>query len=371
MIQKKEKQSNYEVMRMFSMFMIVLWHVIGNNVPVDRLDSALSFIINLILFFLVVHVNSFVLLTGYFSTEKKTTLKKAISLLMTSWFYRIIFACIIFFSSLVPMSKVQFFQEIMPFDVVDYWFINCYLLLLMLIPFLNILIQNLTPKQHKNLLFVSFFLFSIVPVITNQGTVQNNGYTIIQFIFIYLLGAYLKKYPISKSYHFKHWSKRKMQLLFISVFFGAMSLNFLLSYCCKDLGMMNNSLLKLVGTTIKSAKVLYNNPLVIIQSVAYFCFFGTLNIKCKWINKISSLCFGVYLFHDNYYFKQIIYKPFDIGKQLNSWKLIPWCIMIAIILYISGLICEFLRRTICNLFLRIRKYFEKKYARLNKSFNGG
>jgi len=177
MVEKKEKQSNYELMRLISMFMIVLWHVIGNNVPIDKLDSALSFVINLILFCLVVHVNSFVLLTGYFSTEKKTTWKKAVSLLATSWMYRIAFACIIFFTALVPMSKIQFFQEMMPFDVTDYWFINCYLLLLLLVPFLNIFVDQIDNWAVCDLVVGSLKVFKNhkeegYEIITEEGKIK-------------------------------------------------------------------------------------------------------------------------------------------------------------------------------------------------------
>lgn len=350
---QKEKQSNYELMRIVSMFMIVLWHVIVHNVSTDELDPVLSIVINAILFFLVVHVNSYVLLTGYFSLEKKTTWKKAWSLLKMAWMYRVVIALVLTFTSLVAMSRVQLFQELMPLDVADYWFINCYLLLLMLIPFLNILIQNINEVQHRNLLLISFALFCIIPYITNQATVNNNGYSIIQFVFLYFLGAYLKKYPLAKNYYFVRCSKKKLQFLFIGVFFSCIVINFLLSYYAKGLVTVQSSFMELIRTTISHGSLAYSNPLIVIQSVAYFCFFGTLHIKSKKINKISSLCFGIYLFHDNNYVRQVIYKPFQLVKHAKSLSFIPYWFMVASAIFILGLLIEYLRRCICDLISKV------------------
>ncbi len=351
---QKEKKSNYELMRIVSMFMIVLWHVVVHNVSTDILDPILAIIVNGILFCLVVHVNSYVLLTGYFSTEKKTTWKKAWSLLKTTWVYRVVIILVLSLSSLIVVNKVQLFQELMPLDVADYWFVNCYLVLLMLIPFLNILIQNMDEGQHRKFLLIGFWLFCIIPYITKQATVTNNGSSVIQFVFLYFLGAYLKKYPLANNYHFVRWSNRKLQVLFIGVFFGTMLVNFLLSYYAKGLGTINSSILGLIRTTINNGSLAYNNPLIVIQSVAYFCFFGTLNIKNRKINMVSSFCFEIYLFHDNYYIRQVIYKPFRLLKHTNSYTFIPYWFFAALIIFVLGLFCEFFRRTICKLLVKIK-----------------
>ncbi len=367
---KKEKQANYELMRILSMFMIVFWHVLGNNVPVDSLNPTLSFCFRLLQTCIVVHVNSFVLLTGYFSTKKTTTWRKALSIFFTSWSYRVAFACLLLFTAWVPLSHIQFFQEIMPFDLINYWFINCYLVLLLLVPFLNILIQHMTERQHKALLCVSFLLFSIIPFLTNQSTVANNGYTIIQFVFIYFVGAYFKKYPLANNYHFKFWSKSKLQCLFLFTFFGTFLINFMISYFANDLTKINSSILNYIGTTLSASLLNYSNPLVVIQSVSFFLFFGTLTIKGRWINKLSALTFGIYLFHDNYYFKQIIYTPFHIGNYLNSFMLIPYCIFVALIIFGAGLLCEFLRTRLVS-FIKKRKVvqsFFKKFDRYVEEF---
>ena len=61
---KKERDSNFELMRIISMFMIVLWHIIIHGKLIYMTEEATNLIYNLLLCLFVVHVNSFVLVTG-------------------------------------------------------------------------------------------------------------------------------------------------------------------------------------------------------------------------------------------------------------------------------------------------------------------
>lgn len=80
----KEKQnvrdSNYELMRVISMLMIVVWHILLHGLVEVQSTGILSFIIYLLEAFLVVHVNSYILVTGYYQCRKKFQLKKLIAL---------------------------------------------------------------------------------------------------------------------------------------------------------------------------------------------------------------------------------------------------------------------------------------------------
>lgn len=64
------RQSNFELMRIISMLMIVLWHMLRSdfhgNVIENCSRESLRLIFEFIMFTIVVHVNSYVLLSGYF-----------------------------------------------------------------------------------------------------------------------------------------------------------------------------------------------------------------------------------------------------------------------------------------------------------------
>jgi len=72
----KIRQSNFELMRIVSMIMIVLWHIIIHGHLIDNTTGGINLFLNLILCLCIVHVNSFVLVTGYFQYDKEFSLKK-------------------------------------------------------------------------------------------------------------------------------------------------------------------------------------------------------------------------------------------------------------------------------------------------------
>jgi len=279
------------------MFFIVIWHVIIHGGLLYNTSPAISNILQLILFIIIVHVNSFVLVTGYFQYNKDFSIKKFLATYMPSWFYKIIIPIILMCLGIITLSKWDIFQAINPIGY-SYWFILTYLLLYILSPYLNILIKQLNKNQHKNLLVLLFILFSILPFITNQTYGANNGTNIIQFVMLYLVGAYLHKYPIKKLQ-----SKKIILIGFI----GCIIVNLGLYFITNMIEDTNNSLLKFIKETIQTSLMLYSSPIVIIQSILYFAFFGTFTFKNKLINSISPLMFGVYLIHDNRYIRQPIY----------------------------------------------------------------
>lgn len=338
---KKIRQSNYELMRIISMFFIVIWHIIIHSGLLYNSSPMITNILQLILFIIIVHVNSFVLITGYFQYDKKFSLKKFLAVYMPSWFYKIIIPIILVLLGIITLGKWDIFQAINPIGY-SYWFILTYLLLYLLSPYLNIIIKQLNKKQHQNLLILLFVLFSVLPFVTNQVYGPNNGTNIIQFIMLYFIGAYLRKYPIEKL------QNRKILLI---GFIGCVAINFGLYLTANIIGDTNNSMLISIKETIQANLTSYSNPIVIIQTIIYFIFFGTFTFKNKLINSISPLMFGVYLIHDNRYIRQPLYDQlFDLQNHFwyNNLTLILYILLVALIIFISCTIIEKLRQLSSN-----------------------
>lgn len=78
----KSRKSNFELMRIIAMLMIVLWHVIiyGNILGIYY-NSFMSSLFSFLKFFLVIHVNLFMLLTGYFQISTKFKFSKIIKII--------------------------------------------------------------------------------------------------------------------------------------------------------------------------------------------------------------------------------------------------------------------------------------------------
>ena len=360
---KKIRQSNFELMRIISMMMVVMWHVILHSNLYNSTTGVTKFILEALILFGVIHINSFVIVTGYFQCDKQFKWSRFFHTFFITWFYKALIALIFFIFITNTISSIELFKELMPFDFRDYWYINCYLILYILTPFINKLINSMSQKEHRKLLIISFILFSLIPLISNQGIILNDGYTLIQFIFMYLIGAYLKKYSLDNNIHFTNYSKNKKQFIYIFICLIAFFANFMLLNFSKTIMGINSSLLNEIGSYIFNNSRMYSNPLVIIQSIAYFMFFSTLCFKSKIVNCISKYTLDVYLIHESFYISHYAYKWMGIDNYINSkyYKVVLVILVAVLLIFIICIIVGILRSIIFKLINKIKIYKKIKY----------
>ncbi len=355
-----KRQSNYELMRIISMFLIVLWHVIAHAQLQIVTSGSARFLITCLYIIIYLHVNSFVLVTGYFQCEKKRKWKKVVQLLGLVLFYKVLFIIVFSLIGLETASPKELIDEIIFFKNSDYWFINIYLLLYIFSPYLNILISKLTKKQHQKLILLLGIVFSVIPFLTNQQCIANNGTTLIQFVFLYLIGAYFHFYPLKESYHFKRMKKKNYQWLMMSgiLFFGL--LNILLYFFGNSMQGYQNSVLTEIGKALSNGIMQYSNPILILQSIFYFLFFGTLTLQKSWIDKISSCTLGIYIIHENRHIYNLYLSQtgWDSFSFLSGIGVFVKLIVVACLLFVFSLLLEFIRKKIVKFFLS-RKFINK------------
>lgn len=151
-----------------------------------------------------------------------------------------------------------------------------------LIPFINILINNLNKKMHTILILLLIFYFSVLGNVPGFNIVIN--YIILYFI-IYLIGAYIRLY--SNNFF------ENIKLVKIS------NLIFVVLDICSVIIMLYIS-------TKTSKKMMYyfvndsNKILAILTSITLFLRFKNMEIRHnKVINTMASSTFGVLLIHAN------------------------------------------------------------------------
>lgn len=352
------RESNFEIMRVISMLFIVFFHAFLHGKIFDYVSESSLMFFRILESILLVHVNSFILLSGYFQSKSNFKMSKLIKLNNQAWFYRSIVIVILIIFNFVSATKLEILREIFPLPIVNYWFIGIYILLYCVSPFLNKLIEVLEKKEYQKLLIAMFIIMSIIPTITGNTDYNNRGFSFSNFIFLYFIGAYLRKYPMNDSFLFKKFSNSAKRLLYIfmMLFFALFNVSiFFLSYKLGD-----NFLFEEIGKNIRTAYEAYNNPLIIIQTIFYFSIFTTMSFKSKIVNKIGSLTFGVYLFHDNKWIQPYIFKWLGLSNLSYSFldtiiKLIISCFLI----FIISIILEGIRQMIFK-FIYNRK-ISKKY----------
>lgn len=370
MNREKERNSSYELMRIVSMFLIVLYHIILHGKVLENCQNeGLKIIFEFIEFVTLVHVNSFILVTGYYQVESNFKQSKIWSLLNANWFYRVLIVILLLTFNIVSIDKVSLIKETFPINLNEYWFFKNYLLLYCLTPFINKGIEKLNKSTYQKMIIVSFIIFSIVPSVTGGSYFDNSGFTLYQFVFLYMVGAYLKKYPLSKSYIFKVMSKNMYKLILIFILFTCVFSNYILYKYSMSISSVN-TVLGEISSYVSRASTLYNNPFVIIQSICFFEYFGTLTIKNRYINKLASLVFGIYLIHDNNFSRGLIYAYLKINNgPIYSYKFIFYVFFIAVLIYAICAVIEYIRQKLFKKIynFKLSKMIREKYYEFIKN----
>lgn len=363
-MKKNIRESNYELMRIISMFMIVVWHVFLHGANMESSSGTVKMLYDIFRAIIVVHVNSFVLVSGYFQCKSKFKMSKVISLNNTVVFYKILIMLIFLIFGIVNVSKVSILRNIFPLDLENYWFIRIYLMLYILSPFLNIFINKIDKNQYKKLLFILFIMFSIISTITKQEALNgivNYGYSLVSFMFLYLLGGYLRNYPIKNTYIGKRFTKNAQLLIFIFLFFFFAMINFSLHIVSIKLN-EGGELSKYIGNILFVSFNQYDNPLVILGSICYFLSFGYINLKSKIINIISSTTLGIYIIHENLFIRYNVYKLFKFTDVATSNSVFLKIFVVSSIIFVVCSLIEILRKLLfgCIYKTKFSSKFRKK-----------
>lgn len=312
MKKNKGRNSNIELLRIISMFLIVCHHyTVHGAIDFNILSlSTNKLILQALSFGGKLGVNLFVLISGYFLIEQKNDIKKAIILWLDVSIYSI---CIllIFIPFQGDIGIKTIIKSILPIPFNTYWFVTTYFVILLLCKYLNTFIKSLDKTNLDELIIISTIILSALPTLkissfSNSTLIINNT---CWFILLYFIAARIRLYP-PKKLIFKH-----------SLFIGCST--FIIGICI-------GSIFSILGERIPF--FFYNSThftsmestLMLICSVFLFIGFLHIDIGCnKTINTISATTFGIYLIHDNSFVRTLLWKNiFNNNSYLNSKLLV-------------------------------------------------
>lgn len=360
----KLRESQFELMRIISMLFIVLYHILVHGKILEHATGSMSLFLAFIESLILVHVNSFVLVSGYFQCKGKLKLGKAIKINNMTWFYKVVMMLVLVATSLiVKPDLLTRLHTYLPIDYGTYWFINSYLILYLISPILNKVILTSSKKSLQKVILTLFIIISVLSTVTRDIFYNTlTGRSLCTFILLYFIGAYIRIYPISDSYFMKPFSNNAKRLIYFSIylFTAIMSTFCWLGYTyLQPLGTFANEIGSILGFNHAS----YASPIVIIQTIGYFLFFSTFNFKNKIINKVSSSTLAVYLISENIFLREMIYDKIGLTK-INSItiSLILEILVATIIIFIICTLIEILREKI------FRLIYNSKIAKKNRIF---
>lgn len=323
----KQRNSTLELLRIFSMIGVLGLHYLNKGIG-GGLNTALPSNVVLTHFLeslCITSVNVFVLISGYFMINQKTTgLRKAIELYLVLLCYYLSFYAIACALGETVFSWKELAYLIVPFARGDKWFLETYILLLLFAPFLNILISNLNKNTHILLGGIWLIVFSVWPSFFPSPPLADQGYGITNFVTLYLISSYIRKYV--------QLPKDRKNVLAALLVFAASVL--LITASC--------------FTILKNRAWWYCYLFNIIASTAvFYAFLNLPETSNAGINTVAGLTLGVYISHSFLHFQNLIYhKLMQIDRFSDSPYLFTHFLICILLQFIVFAAIEYLRQLI-------------------------
>ncbi len=339
---KTKRNSNIELLRIFAMLMIICYHIFCHciNVQLTDADSIARmgnglfcdphFYKKLLILSVISPLGKsgniiFVLISGFFMTQKNIDLKKTSVKLLTWQLFAAVALTVgstvvwrVFKGHYVNLVGIRIFNNMS-------WFIGYYFIIIVFARlFLNKFLNGLDKKGYLTFILVLFALSQFAWSVATINHFADGLNTLLIGVFAYSLGGYIKLY--------NPFEKIKTVYIFIVILlvFGLVILS---SYNQTNLDIQN-----FLSSSKKAPFIQripsYNDTSVVcvVLGVSLFELFKRFNIGSnKILNFVASSTLMVYLLHDNDLVRKawqskdwitlLYYKPFMFIGELILWVL--------------------------------------------------
>lgn len=325
-VANKKRQSNMELLRIVSMMFIIIHHININGIGWTNVSTT-NLAENRLLYntgsifeaFVIIGVNLFFLLSGYFQINFKW--KKFLSIILTVYVYTVLIQFVGILTGYNKINMDLLKRILTPFNA--YWFLKVYLIVMLLSPLLNIIIRHANRVIANYFLILYLAIFCIYTFFDNSERLGvTRGYSLISACCLYLIGAFINKGLILNR------QLRGRYCIGIYIFFSLMN-------ACAILMAINI----LENGKIASVLLSYNNPLVALSSVFLLLAFTKLKINeeskvADIIRFLSKNVLAVYILHSSnkvfVYYRDIPMKMLTDSENVVAAYvcLIPYALVI-------------------------------------------
>lgn len=350
-VSNTQRNTAIDVIRCFAFFSVVSVHFFSYIGFYDEIIAKEMLLMTFMRSFFTICVPLFLMISGYLTHSKTVSKSYYKKLIYTLSIYLLasLFCCLFkIFYLKENMSGVDFIAGFFNFSHDPYsWYVEMYIGLFLLCPFLNRLYMGLDSKKEKQILIITLLLLTALPQVTNiffpdtawllNPASSHNYIAVLPAYWVnfypityYFIGSYLREYKINLRC-------RTLLLISVAIFIVNGSFNYYRSH---------NSFF------IWGIWQGYGSLLVALQSV--FVFLLLLNIDYSKIpasaatvlKRFSNLCFGAYLISwvsDNTFFP--VFNSY-ISQVTDRFLFYP---IIAPLLFLASIAMSFVINSIYNL----------------------
>lgn len=349
------RQSNMELLRIVAMFMILVYHTVyyvfydyrGENPIFASLMTLLH-----------IGVPLFVLISGYFGI--KPSIKGLLNLYLVLLFYNLFFYGIRVIYGDVCFSYGEFIRLWFPFSIYQsYWFFKVYLMLYLFAPVINYFRDKSWQKRSDKLLIISGFVTFYWGWFAQHPSLFD-GKNVVNFIFLYMLGNWLRTRIVERTGDLKKARTRYL----ISYLVVAICIGVLLYF--------SNAVMQ---DHLKRLCYGYNSPVLILMSVLFFLIFTTFTFKNKLVNWVAGSVFAVYCVHENRYFFREAWYGFIENQYMSQTRLTCAFTILSVccLLFILAILLDKVRMFLVRPTMPILDWAQDKVrllcCKINKSIN--
>ena len=265
-----DRQSNYELLRLFSMFFIVFYHLLRWFV----LDNPAYDWVRALWIPLHVGVVVFILISGFFRIQP--TSRGLVLLLGVLLVYSLPG---IVYGIKNADSFYDILHSLMFVSHSEFWFIKTYLALYLISPLLNSFFDYSSIRGQWYLLCVSAIIAIYYGHLAKEVSFSE-GKNLLNFMLIYQAGHMLKEYSSKwKTLNRKHLTVCYLLLNFILVVLFVLTRG------------------GWFGAVVWDLCFPYNSPILILNAVLLFIVFGSMEFCSTLVNRLAKSCFAIYLIH--------------------------------------------------------------------------
>ena len=363
----QSRNASMDIIRIVAAFTVLSVHFFLHNGFYSQIvEGVPMYIMVLMRTLFSVCVPLFMILTGYLMSHKTLSRKYYSGISKTLIvFVLATLACMIFKTvhDNEPFSLKSFILGTLDFTGANYsWYIEMYIGLFLLVPFLNLAYNKLKNKRQKQVLVLTLVFLTIIPTLFNIFNFDNPAWwsdpkssdTFAKLvpswwmgfypIAYYFTGCYIREYGI-------RLKTRSMLVLFLLAILILGTFNFYRSY----------------GTTFKSGIYVYwygFEPYIL--SVLLFVLLSriktdNMNEKVKFVLwKVSDLALGIYLI--SYIFDMLVYPVLN-EKITTMTDRLPFYFVTVPIVFI----CSMLASAVLNIAAKYIQIFFKKLVEFIKT----
>lgn len=330
-MEKRSRNASMELLRVLAMLMIIGHHLVYYSALTSYDPCVGRYFAQMVNVGGRIGVNLFVMIGAWYMSGRKYRMVRTARIWLqtfTTGLLALLAAVLIGGKGSVPDFGSALRGALLPVSQGGYWFAGAYIMLTLMTPFLNRLLDSVKRQGLDVLLGVMTFMMAVLPTVFIGKTTYFSP--IFWFVYLYLLIGRLRRWPVKRLARWGKW----MFLAGVLFVFGA-SLSF------EKLGASSEFYRANINYFSNRQETL---PVLMASIGLFLAFVRKKPFVSRPIEWLGKVCFGVYLIHDNALLRRHIWSGLvKAGSLAHSVWFIPYAVCAVCLVFIGCAAVETIR----------------------------